>query len=79
MVELCAIAATVPDILPGIAVRPALSTAQLSAVVAEAVVVLAVAAVTAKPTVSSVIAVAIWRVTVKTKKIDVTDVTVLAT
>jgi len=76
-VELCAIGATVPDILPGIAARPAPSTAQLSAVVAEAVVVVlavavVVAAVSVKPTVSSVIVVAIWHVIVKTRIIGVT-------
>lgn len=74
--ELCATVATVPDILPGIAARPAPSTAQLSAVVAEAVAVVGlavvVAAVTAKPIVSSVIAVAIWHVIVKTRIIGVT-------
>jgi len=72
VVELCAIGATDPDILPGIAARPAPSTAQLSAVAAEVVVVSAVAAVTAKPTVSSVIAVATWHVIVKTRIIGVT-------
>jgi len=64
VVELCAIGATVPDILPGTAVRLALSTAQLSAEVVEVVVAVAV---TAKPTVTNAIAVAILPVTVKTR------------
>lgn len=77
MVELCAIVATVPDILPGIAVKPAPSTAQLSAVAAEEEAVAVAAIATAKPTVTSVIAVAISPAIVRTR-IGVTDVMVLA-
>jgi hypothetical protein len=74
-VELCVTGATGPVILPGIAVKAVLSTVQLSAVVAEEVVV-AVAAAIAKQTVISVIAVAILPGIARTR-IDVTDVMVL--